>query len=76
MPITDLARFPRHQKIGVASSPTHRYDKEYGKENFSKEFKNRLEALIFEGALLTLTEKQEDQPEELNLPSQESAGME
>ena len=63
--ITDLIRFPEHQKIGVASSPLHRYDNEYGTENFLKEFNNRLEALIFEGALLTLTERQEDQPEKL-----------
>lgn len=64
--IVELRRFSGYQKIGIAASPIHRYDREYGSEQYVQEFKNRLEALIFEATLLNLTDKYANCPEELS----------
>jgi hypothetical protein len=64
--IVNMKRFPEYQKIGVAVSPGHRYDREYGEENYLREFGDRLRALIFEGVLLALTEAESECPEQLN----------
>ena len=64
----ELRRFKTYQKIGVAASPTHRRDAEYGEENYVKTFDNRLEALIFEGAILACTQSYEGYPDQLLPP--------
>ena len=66
--VVGLRRFPEYQKIGIAVSPTHRRDAEYGEEQYVKKFANRLEALIFEGAILSITQSDEGYPDELVPP--------
>ena len=66
--ITQLRRFESFQKIGIAVSPTHRRDAEYGLEHYANEFDNRLQALIFEAAIHSRTLPYADFPRELVPP--------
>ena len=64
--IIQLGRFPRYQKIGIASSIKEGRDSEYGKGYYRKLFANRLEDLVFEGAMLSATERYSGSPDGLH----------
>ena len=63
--VVEMRRFPEYQKAGIAVSLEQRRDAEYGEANYLREFENRLDALIFEGAVLSATKKYKEAPSEL-----------
>ena len=63
--VVQLARFKGFIKVGIATSLTHRRDREYGEELLVQRFPSRFHAVTFEQCVLAATEAFADYPEEL-----------